>query len=286
MSVSKLGDSRAIMARLAKIRCVVLDLDGTLYLDSQLFDCSLPFLREISEIGIDYVFVTNNSSSSSKEYQSKLHKLGITAKLSQIHISTHATIAYLRAEYPAIKRIFILGNSSLQEEFSNSGFSVCPANPRIPVDAVVVGFDTSLIYQNLCHAAYLINQGKPYFATHPDLVCPTAAATVLVDCGAIIECLKAATGRRPDAILGKPEPWMLLSIMRKEGFNADEIMMVGDRVYTDIVMAQRANVMAVLVLSGETKLEQAKSVTPQPDIILHHIGELGKILIRAKSLSY
>ncbi len=71
---------------------------------------------------------------------------------------------------------------------------------------MVVGFDTELTYARLCRAAYWISQGKPFVATHPDRICPTDQPTVLVDCGAVCAALEQATGRKPDMVLGKPDP--------------------------------------------------------------------------------
>jgi hypothetical protein len=116
--------------------------------------------------------------------------------------------------------------------------------------AVVVGFDMTLSYDRLCKAAYWISTGLPFIATHPDMVCPTDQSTVLVDCGAICACLTAATGRWP-VVLGKPDPAILLNLCVRHAVAPEEMAMVGDRIYTDIVMAQKAGAVAVLVLSGE-----------------------------------
>lgn len=146
----------------------------------------------------------------------------------------------------------------------------------------MVGFDTSLTYDRLCRAAYWIKTGRRYFATHPDLVCPTDRPTVLVDCGSIISCLKAATGREPDAILGKPNPQMLHTVRNRHGLKHNQIAMVGDRLYTDMAMAGAAEVPAILVLCGETTLEEAESVQPAPDLVVTDTGELSQLLIAAK----
>ena len=106
---------------------------------------------------------------------------------------------------------------------------------------MVVGFDTTLTYERLCRAAYWIAAGRPFLATHPDLVFPTDEPTVLVDCGAVCACLTAATGRAP-VVLGKPDPSMLLELCGRHGLERDRVAMVGDRVYTDMAMAQRAGV--------------------------------------------
>src|SRR5439155_27233543 len=157
-----------------------------------------------------------------------------------------STIVYLRKHLPAAQAIAVLGTPSLCRQFEEAGFQVTWDSPQ----AVVVGFDTTLTYERLCRAAYWISTGLPFIATHPDLVCPTDEATVLVDCGAICACLTAATGRTP-VVLGKADPSILLELCARHGLSPGQLAMVGDRIYTDMAMAQAAGALAVLVLSGE-----------------------------------
>jgi NagD protein len=145
-------------------------------------------------------------------------------------------------------------------------------------DAVVVGFDTGLTFERLCKAAWWIRRGKPYIGTHPDRVCPTDLPTVMVDCGSLLACLETATGRAPTAVLGKPSPRMLAGILQRHGLHPSELAMVGDRTYTDMAMAQAVGAVGVLVLTGETTLEEAHAYDPPPDLVLPSIRELGEML--------
>jgi NagD protein len=145
-------------------------------------------------------------------------------------------------------------------------------------DAVIVGFDTSLSYPRLCRAAWWIRNGLAYIATNPDKICPTDLPTVLVDCGSICAAIEKATGRTPDVVIGKPEPRMLDGIMHRYNLRADEIAMVGDRIYTDILMAKHTNALGILVLTGETKEEDLKNSAVMPDVVLKDLTELGELL--------
>ena len=259
---------------LRQLRHLALDLDGTLYLGGRLFDATLPFLRTLRDLRIGRTFFTNNSSRSTKQYVEHLNHLGIDASVDDIFSSTHCTLGYLREERPDIRRLFVLGTPALQEEFAESGFPLDEKNP----DAVIVGFDTTLTYDRLCQAAWWISKGKPFIATHPDRVCPTDKPTVLPDCGAICKLLAHATGREPDAVLGKPDPRMLKGIFQKHHLEPRELAVVGDRLYTDMVMARSAGAMGILVLSGETTREQANAATPRPDLVVKDVGELLSLL--------
>jgi len=265
---------------LSRLRHLVLDLDGTLYRGNRLFDATLPFLGRLRGWGIGYSFLTNNTSRSKQEYVQKLRGFGIDAGESKIYTPADSAIAYLRERLPTVKRLAVLGTPSLCRQIEEAGFVVDWEAPQ----GVIVGFDTTLAYDRLCRTAYWIAAGLPYIATHSDLVCPSDELTILVDCGSICACLTAATGRPPDVVLGKPDPRILHEIAAHLGIAPHEMAMVGDRVYTDIVMAQKAGVMAVLVLSGEATAADAAALQPPADLVVADIGELGDKLEAARLL--
>jgi HAD superfamily hydrolase (TIGR01450 family) len=269
--------------RLHKIRHVALDMDGTIYKGGTLFDATNPFLALLRELGIGYTFLTNNPSKSVTDYLAHLKGMGIPAAQDQVYTSAQATIEFLRDKWPHVRRLFVLGTKSMCDEFAAGGFMILPDSPSEEPDAVVVGFDTSLNYPNLCRAAWWIKQGKPYFATNPDRVCPTDQPTVLVDCGSICAALEAATDRRPLAVMGKPDPSMIRGIVQRHGLAPENLAMVGDRLYTDIMMAHHAGVLGVLVLTGEATAEQAASFSPAPDLVVSGLEELGARLSAAKN---
>ena len=130
--------------------------------------------------------------------------------------------------------------------------------------------------------AYWIGRGAPYFATHPDFVCPTAAPTVLVDCGSVCGALEKATGRTPDAVLGKPRVEIVESLLRRLGLGPERVAMAGDRLYTDMKMALSCGVMAILVLSGETGAPQVQGSAIQPDLVVQNLEQLGRKLAHSR----
>lgn len=268
------------MQRLNRIRHFALDLDGTLYLGGRVFPWTVPFLDRLGELGIGHTFFTNNSSKSTRQYVEQLQKMGIDATADDIYSSTHSTLDYLREQRPRVKRLFVLGTPGLQEEFAENGFSVVGDEHTDEPDAVIVGFDTTLTFARACRAAYWLAQGKPFIATHPDRICPTDQPTCLPDCAAICAMLTTATGRTPDVVLGKPSPRMLEGVCNRHGIAANEIAVVGDRLYTDMAMARAAGALGVLVLSGETTAEQAAIANPAPDLVVANVGELVRLLPR------
>ena len=267
-----------LRARLKNIRHVALDMDGTIYMGMSLFDYTKPFLQQLKQIAVSYSFLTNNPSKSIADYLHKLHSMGIEASEEEMYTTALATIDYLKTNLPDAKRLFLLGTPSMVSEFVKAGFEPTSDDENDVPDALVVAFDMTLDYSRLCRAAWWASQGVPYVATNPDRVCPTDQKVVLVDCGSICKCIEHATGRQPDITLGKPDPNMLTGIRQRYGLEANEIAMVGDRIYTDVQMAFNAGAMGVLVLSGETTLEIADQAPRQPDITADCIATLGNLL--------
>ena len=268
------------MDKLANIRHMALDMDGTLYLGRRLFPWTQRFLDKLREKGIGYTFLTNNPTLSVADYIAKLAGMGIEASEENVLTTSLAAIDYLKTHLPDARRLFMLGTPSMVTQFEKAGYEAAADDPADRPDALVVSFDKTLTYSRLCRAAWWASQGLPYIATNPDRVCPTEMETVLVDCGSIQKCIEEATGRRPDIVLGKPDPSMLEWIMQRHGLTAGEVAMVGDRVYTDLAMARNAGATGILVLSGETTPEILATVPPSqaPDLVFDNVGTLADSL--------
>lgn len=272
----------ALLARLRKVAHLALDMDGTIYRGGTLFACTRPFLARMRSLGIGCTFLTNNPSKSNADYLAHLRRLGVEAGPDELYTSTQATVDWLRSHQPGVRKIFALGTPSMLSQFQDAGFTLAADDAGDVPDAVVVGFDLTLAYDRVCRAAHWISQGKPYVATNPDRVCPTDQPTVLVDCGSICAMLEHATGRAPDRVFGKPDPAMLTGILARHHLRPEQIAMVGDRIYTDILMAHRAGAMGVLVLTGEATAADVAAASRQPDLVVPSLAELGDLLAQAR----
>lgn len=270
--------------KLLRIKHVALDMDGTIYLSDSIFPFTIPFLGKLGSMGITYSFLTNNPTRSLEDYLAKLARMGIKAGKEQMYSTVPATIDYIRANYPSARRLFLLGTPSMISQFEEAGFESTSDSADDVPDLLVVAFDPTLVYSRLCRACWWAQKGLPYIATNPDRVCPTDQPTVLVDCGSLCSCVEYATGRRPDAVIGKPDPAMIEGIEHRYGLAADEIAMVGDRIYTDVECAYNAGAFGVLVLSGETTLDVARRWPHAPSLICRDIEELGCLLEEARGL--
>ncbi len=261
---------------LSVIRAFLMDMDGTVCLGNRLLPGAKGFFRLLDRRGVPYLFFTNNCSKDRRLYRAKLGGMGLVVGAEQIITSGEATALYLATRTPH-HRLYVLGTPSLKREFREAGFALAEEE----VDAVVLGFDTTLTYAKLERACHLLRGGAAFIATHPDNVCPTERGPV-PDCGSMAALLTKATGRRP-IVVGKPSRLMAEMALKKlgPGFRPRDVAMVGDRLYTDMRMARRAGLTAILVLSGETRREDLATTMDVPDYVFPSIRELGQELMRA-----
>lgn len=256
---------------IGKVRCFVLDMDGTVYLGSGLLPGALEFVEYLRETQRDFLFVTNNSSRHAGYYADKLTKLGIACDAKSILTSGEATAFYIKTLKKGA-RIFLLGTPELEAEFQEQGFTLTDHSP----DFVVLGFDKTLTYAKLVTACDWIRKGVPFLATHPDLNCPTESGYV-PDCGAMVALITASTGVKPK-VIGKPNREIIDLILRKKAYAAEQLAIVGDRLYTDMATGFNAGICTVLVLSGETKLSDLQTASCQPHYVCSDLADLAERL--------
>ena len=180
------------MTTLGEKRLFLLDMDGTIYLDEELFPGTRPFLDAVRACGGRYLFLTNNSSKSVDAYREKLARMGIPAGREDFLTSVDALIAELRSR-PAYRKCYAFGTRSFRRQLAEAGV---PVTDRLEdgIDCLLVGFDTELTFQKLEDACILLGRGVDYIATNPDWVCPTWYGSV-PDCGSVCGMLLRATGR-------------------------------------------------------------------------------------------
>lgn len=249
----------------------VLDMDGTFYLGDKLIDGSMDFIEKVEATGKQYLFFTNNSSKTSDFYVKKLASMGLNIRRDQIMTSGDITINYLKKYYND-KKIYLMATDIVEKDFYEKGINLCKED----ADAVVIAFDTSLTYEKLSIACTLIRNGSDFIATHPDFNCPTEDGFI-PDCGAMCAFITASTGKMPK-YLGKPNKETVDGILDHTGLSIDDIVFVGDRLYTDIATAYNHGATGLLVLSGETKLEDVEKSDVKPDFIFENLKEISKVL--------
>ncbi len=248
----------------------LLDMDGTIYLDNDLFDGTLDFLAEVKKKGGKYLFLTNNSSKSASAYVEKLSRIGIESIEDEFLTSTYATILYIKDKFPG-RRFYSIGTASFTKELRDAGIDVV-TEISDNIDGIVMGNDNELTFKKLEDACKLLLNDIVYIATNPDWVCPTAFGYV-PDCGSFAEMLWRATGKRP-TFIGKPEPEMIYLALDKFGYKKEDAVMIGDRLYTDIASGFNAGIDTIFVLSGEGTLDDLEKSEVKPTYVIGNIREV------------
>ena len=254
------------MNNLKQKKLFLLDMDGTIYLDNDLFEGTLDFLDCVKKNGGRYMFLTNNSSKSVDKYIEKLSSLGISSVESDFFTSTNATILDLKKH--GYKKIYAFGTKSFIAQLKEGGLNVTDVLED-DIDCLCVGFDTELTFKKLEDACILLGRGVDFIATNPDWVCPTWYGFV-PDCGSVCQMIKNATGKWP-RFIGKPQPEMAYLAMEKTGFSKEETVLIGDRLYTDIACGVNAGISTIFVLSGEGTLDDLEKSDVKPEFVYDNI---------------
>ena len=239
--------------RLREKKLFLLDMDGTIYNENRLFEGTLDFLSQIVANGGRYRFLTNNSSRSAQDYVKKVNAMGIPADLSHFYTSGQAAAFYINSRYPG-QVVYCMGTRSLVKELENAENT----SEKIRDTCIMLGRDVA------------------YLATNPDLVCPVSFGYI-PDCGSMSIMLKNATGKTP-FFIGKPEPIMVECVLRQLGMAAEDAVLIGDRLYTDIAAGKNAGVDTICVLSGEATLKEAVAGDICPTWIFDGVAQIAKAL--------
>lgn len=259
------------MGTLSEIRLFLLDLDGTFYLDGTPLPGALDFLAALRAKGIPFAFLTNNSSRGREEYLERLNAMGAQITGRELLTSADATLDYLAREQ-FDRELLLIGTPSLEAQFAAAGYQLHSDRPK----AVVLGFDTTLTYQKLVDLCNAVRAGLPYIATHPDFNCPVKDGFI-PDIGGVIALVEACTGRRPDAVIGKPNAFIAEAAANRFNVPLDRICMVGDRLYTDIALGG-CGVKTALVLSGETGAADYEKSEIRADFVFDGIWQMADAL--------
>jgi 4-nitrophenyl phosphatase len=267
--------------RFSTITGVVMDMDGVLWRG----ETPLPGLDDLfqwlNERDIPYALATNNSSRTPENYVDKLARMGIADVPARcIVTSATATAAYLRAHYPDGIRVHVFGMDGLRQMLQSAGLQLTAPGGE-PAEVVVAGIDFDLTYEALKQAALAIRAGADFIGTNPDKTFPTPDG-LIPGTGSMLAALETATDRTP-TIIGKPETPMFEAALAITGTRAENTLMIGDRLGTDILGGKQAGMKTALLFTGVTTpddlIRDADTVWPDvayeglPDLVRAWAGD-------------
>jgi HAD superfamily hydrolase (TIGR01457 family) len=252
------------------VKYYVADLDGTVYLNTELIDGAKEFFDLTVKNGKDFYFLTNNSSNNSKVCLDKLIKMGFPVPEEKIIVSTHVAIAYIKKHYPS-QSVYLIGNGRLTYDFEKSGIQITEDMP----DIVVLGLDDTLTYKKIRKGCNYIIKGAKFIVTHPDIKAPMGD-DYMPDAGSMMALFSTCTGVEP-LVMGKPEVYTADYLTELLHCKREEICMIGDSLAADIALGARHGMKTALVLTGVTTPEIYAESDIKADVVVDSIKDLCEI---------
>jgi NagD protein len=251
-------------------RGYIFDLDGTVYLGERLLPGAAETVARLRACGARVVFLTNKPFQRRETYAAKLEGLGVPATPADVINSSLVLARRLAYEAPGA-RVFTIGERPLLEELQEAGLALEDDPAR--VEWVIASLDRELTYRKLVVGYQALARGARFCATNPDRTLPLDGEQ-LPDCAAVIAALEACSGRRVEWVAGKPSPLMLQTALERLGLPAEQCLMVGDRLETDVAMGRAGGAWTAAVLTGVTTPEVLAASPHQPDFVCAGIEEV------------
>jgi NagD protein len=248
-------------------KAFICDMDGVIYHGNKLLPGVIEFVEWLKKEEKQFLFLTNSSERSPRELQEKLARLGLEVPRENFYTSALATAAFVAKQSPGCSA-YVIGETGLSNALYDAEISMNDVNP----DYVIFGESRTYTYENILRAVKFIQKGARLIGTNPDQTGPTEQGMVPAT-GALIAPIEQATGQKA-YFVGKPNPLMMRTALKKLGCRREETAIIGDRMDTDIIAGVESEIATVLVLSGCTTREQVSNFAYRPDHILNGVGEI------------
>jgi 4-nitrophenyl phosphatase len=253
-------------------KALILDMDGVLWKgDAPIGDLPAIFKR-IADLGLKVVFATNNGTRSPQQYVERMAGYGVPIEPWQVVTSSLGVARLLEQKFPQGGPLFAIGGPGLMEALVEKNFELLSPEDAPRAQAVVMGVDLKITFEKMREATLLVRAGKPFYATNPDKTFPTPRGEI-PGAGAWISVITTASDVEP-IYAGKPYPSIIEMSLDRLGLPKEQVLVVGDRLETDIAAGQTVGCPSALVLSGVSTLEQAKVWHPQIDLISESLETL------------
>lgn len=250
------------------ILALILDMDGVLWRGEQPIGNLAEIFSSLESKGLKVAFATNNSTKTPLDYQQRLQRYGVNIEPSQVITSALATAELLHQRYPQGGPVYVIGEAGLVSALGERGFYPADQN----VLAVIVGMDRQLTYEKLKRASLLVRAGAEFIGSNADRTFPTHEG-LTPGAGSILAAVETATGVHP-IVVGKPQPILTKIALERLATPAQQTLVVGDRLDTDILSGKGAGCRTALVFSGVHSPEDLESCLDKPDLAAEDLQSL------------
>ena len=245
----------------------ICDMDGVIYHGNKLLDGVPAFVSWLIHEERNFLFLTNSSQKTPRELKQKLERMGLSVEESHFYTSALATAKFIKQQSPECG-VYAIGDAGLHNALYEAGITMNDVNP----DYVVVGETNNYNFDAIAKATKFVQKGARLIGTNPDVTGPVEGGFVPA-CGALVAPIEMATGKKA-YFVGKPNPLMMHTGIKILGVPAQDAVMIGDRMDTDVLSGIESGMDAVLVLSGVSNKDTVHQFPYRPSIVLNGVGEI------------
>jgi HAD superfamily hydrolase (TIGR01458 family) len=254
-----------------KVKGVLLDLDGVLYIGDNPVPGAPAALRYLKDRGYSTRFVSNTTRKSRKVIESRLLALGFDIGKDEIVTPSVAAINYVIGT--GLKRCHLLTTPDLLVEFEEAGL----IHRDRDVDWVIIGdAGVNFNYDTMNQAFRLVQDGAGIIALENDRYW-MGSDGLMLSAGPFVRGIEYATGKTA-TLMGKPSPEFFGMVLRAMGLGPADAVMIGDDVVSDTGGAMKAGMQGILVKTGKFNTAALAVADPEPTRIINSIAEIDTIL--------
>lgn len=254
---------------------IVLDVDGTVVRENALITGAADGLAAIADAGLRRVFCSNNPTARPAAYEARFAEAGVTVSAAEVFTAGTITTNYLRNEHTD-SQVFFVGEAGLRDQLVDAGLSLT-TDPSA-ADVVVGSLSREFSYETLCETIIALDDDDTAFVgTDPDAVIPQDGPD-RPGSGAIIHAMEGVADRSVDVICGKPSAHARKAVLGYLDLPAEDCLVVGDRLNTDIQLGAAAGMTTVLVTTGIMDRSAVATASVTPDYIIDSLAELAAII--------
>ncbi|MFC9996347.1 HAD-IIA family hydrolase [Nocardia sp. NPDC127526] len=243
------------------------DMDGVLVHENHMIPGADQFLAELRDNEIPFLVLTNNSIYTARDLQARLRHTGLDIPVESIWTSALATATFLKEQRPN-GTAYVVGESGLTTALHEVGYVLTDSDPEY----VVLGETRTYSFEAITTAIRLIAAGARFIATNPDVTGPSREG-ILPATGSVAALITRATGKEPYYV-GKPNPLMMRSALRRIGGHSQSSVMIGDRMDTDVISGLEAGMRTILVTTGISTQSTVEQYPYRPTSILKSVADL------------
>ena len=268
MKTIRTPQSYAYLDELRSMKAFIIDMDGVIYHGNHVLPGAVEFTKWLEENNKQYLFLTNSGERTPRELHEKLGRLGFSVGEDHFYTSALATAQFLASQKPR-GSAYVIGNNGLVNALYESGYSMNDIDP----DYVVISESPEYNFTKICRAIKLVRNGAKLIGTNPDTTGPVEGGDIVPATGALMAPIEMATGATP-YFVGKPNPLMMRSAIKRIGVRREETAIIGDRMNTDIISGIESEMTTILVLSGVTTEVDICKFAYQPDYVMDNVGSM------------